>query len=119
MQRHYPRAQHKLRYRRCVYSDPDRYSDGNSDDRRCGLQQPAKSESLRQGHPRKADFFAGPTGLRLQPVQVPSAAKTVTLTNPNKVSLGVTSVAPPASYTVTNDTCSGTKSRRTARAPSA
>src|ERR1700722_19945824 len=45
----------------------------------------------------------------LEPVQVPSAAKTVTLTNPNTVPLSVTSVVPPANYTVTNDTCSGTQ----------
>ena len=35
-----------------------------------------------------------------QQVEVPSAAKTITLTNPNKVSLSVTSVVPSGDFTV-------------------
>ena len=42
-------------------------------------------------------------------MEVPSAPKTVTLTNPNSVALSVTSVVPSGDYTVTNDTCSGTQ----------
>ncbi|MGC2305543.1 MAG: choice-of-anchor D domain-containing protein [Candidatus Binatus sp.] len=57
----------------------------------------------------KPTFSPASLAFGLQPVQVPSAAKTVTLTNPNTVPLSVNSVAPPANYTVTNDTCSGTQ----------
>src|ERR1019366_1655502 len=45
------------------------------------------------------------------PVDVPSAAQTITLTNPNLVPLTVTSVVPSVpsvDFTVTNDTCIGT-----------
>jgi len=57
----------------------------------------------------KPTFSPGSLSFGSQPVNVPSAAKTVTLTNPNKVALSVTSVAPSANYSVTNDTCSGTE----------
>ena len=57
----------------------------------------------------KPTFSPASLAFGLEPVQVPSAAKTITLTNPNTVPLSVTSVVPPADYTVTNDTCSGTQ----------
>ena len=57
----------------------------------------------------KPTFSPASLAFGLQPVEVPSAAKTITLTNPNTVPLSVTSVVPPADYTVTNDTCSGTQ----------
>ena len=44
-----------------------------------------------------------------EPVEVPTAAKTITLTNPNNVSLSVTSVVPSGDFTTVNDTCSGTQ----------
>ncbi len=57
----------------------------------------------------KPTFSPASLAFGLQPVQVPSAAKTVTLTNPNTVQLSVSSVVPSANYSVTNDTCSGTE----------
>ncbi|MGA3229559.1 MAG: choice-of-anchor D domain-containing protein, partial [Candidatus Binatus sp.] len=44
-----------------------------------------------------------------QPLDVPSAAQTITLTNPNLVPLSVTSVVPSGDFTTTNDNCSGTQ----------
>ncbi|MGC1400778.1 choice-of-anchor D domain-containing protein, partial [Candidatus Binatus sp.] len=44
-----------------------------------------------------------------QPVEVPSSAETITLTNPNSISLSVTSVVPSGDFTTVNDTCSGTQ----------
>ncbi|MGA9723019.1 MAG: choice-of-anchor D domain-containing protein [Candidatus Binatus sp.] len=45
----------------------------------------------------------------LEPLEVPSASQTVTLTNPNAVPLSVTSVVPSGDYSVVNDMCSGTQ----------
>src|SRR5580692_10905984 len=44
-----------------------------------------------------------------QPVEVSSAAKTITLTNPNNVALSVTSVVPSGDFTLPADNCSGTQ----------
>ena len=44
-----------------------------------------------------------------QPVNVASAAQTITLTNPNLVPLAVTSVVLSGDFTLTGDTCSGTQ----------
>ncbi len=57
----------------------------------------------------KPTFSPASVNFGNQPENVPSAAKTVTLTNPNAVALSVTSVAPSGDFTVTNDTCSGTQ----------
>ena len=45
----------------------------------------------------------------LQPLQVPSASQTVTLTNPNSVPLRVTSVVPSGDFSLASDGCSGTQ----------
>jgi Abnormal spindle-like microcephaly-assoc'd, ASPM-SPD-2-Hydin len=57
----------------------------------------------------KPTFSPTNLGFGSQQVGVASAAKTVTLTNPNSVALSVTSVVPSTDYSVTNDTCSGTQ----------
>ena len=44
-----------------------------------------------------------------QPVEIPSAGKTITLSNPNMNALGVTSVVASGDFSVSNDTCSGTQ----------
>ncbi len=56
----------------------------------------------------KPTFSATHLSFGKQPVDVPSAAQTITLTNPNLVPLSVTSVVPSGDFTTTNDTCSGT-----------
>ena len=58
----------------------------------------------------KPTFSPASLAFGTQQVEVPSAAKTETLTNPNTVPLTVSSVVSNAGdYTVTNDTCSGTQ----------
>ncbi len=44
-----------------------------------------------------------------QPIEVPSAPQTVTLTNPNVVPLSVTSVVPSGDFSLSSDNCSGTQ----------
>jgi hypothetical protein len=70
---------------------------------------PQKVNLTGKGILEKPTFSPVSLAFGLQPVQVPSAAKTITLTNPNTVQLSVSSVVPPANYSVTNDTCSGTQ----------
>jgi hypothetical protein len=55
----------------------------------------------------KPTFSATHLSFGDEPVDVPSAPQTITLTNPNLVPLSVTSVVPSGDFTLTNDTCSG------------
>ncbi|MGB8411785.1 MAG: choice-of-anchor D domain-containing protein [Candidatus Binatus sp.] len=57
----------------------------------------------------KPTFSASHLSFGDEPVDVPSAPQTITLTNPNLVPLSVTSVVPSGDFTTTNDTCSGTE----------
>ena len=57
----------------------------------------------------KPTFSATHLSFGDEPVDVPSAAQTITLTNPNLVPLSVTSVVPSGDFTTTSDNCSGTE----------
>ncbi|MGA9721587.1 MAG: choice-of-anchor D domain-containing protein, partial [Candidatus Binatus sp.] len=62
-----------------------------------------------QGILVKPTFSPAAVNFGNQALEVASAARTVTLTNPNKVSLSVTSVTASGDYTTTDDNCSGTQ----------